>query len=132
MSYRDLLDHTADIVRPTESVTADPLGDERPTHVVATADAPCAFWPLETPLDDPGQGEGPYGRTGGSFLVDADIAARDYVVIKTGPEAGRRLRVAAPPRRPGRRFGSAAHHIEIVADAWTGTLAGYDPEDGAS
>lgn len=131
MSLLDLLDHTADVVRPAEPPDDDPYAAEREVYVVVSPDARCAFWPLVTPIQDYGAGEAPQGRTSSTFELPTDIAERDVVVVKTGPESGKRWRVLTY-RSPGRRFGRGAHHHEAELEPFTGMLPGYDdPEAGS-
>jgi hypothetical protein len=125
MSFRQMLDHTADIVRPSPALSADPLGDESDVYSVAHATARCAFWPLMAPLTDYGAGETPTGKTMGAFERSVTPQPRDVVVILSGPETPKRWRIVAD-RSPGRRFGRMAHHREVECEPFEGSLVGYD------
>lgn len=125
MSFRNLLDHRVDIVRPTDPLVADSLGDERPVYVVAHANVRAAFWPIMAPLSDYGAGETPTGQTGAAFERSVVPKDQDVVVTLSGPEAPKRWRIVAN-RSPGRRFGRAAHHREVECGPYSGLLTGYD------
>ena len=125
MTFVDLLDHTADIVRPTLQVTDDPRGDDREVYTTVHASAKCAFWAIMAPIGDYGAGETPTGKTMAWFEASVTPAERDVVVTLTGPDSGKRWRVIAD-RSPGRRFGSGAHHREVECVPFEGDMDGYD------
>jgi hypothetical protein len=125
MSFRQLLDHRVDVVRPAVPVPADSLSDERPVYTTVGSSVRCAFWPVLASIGDYGAGETPQGVTGASFERGTSVQPRDVIVTLSGPEAPKRWRVTAD-RSPGRRFGRAKHHIEIEAVPFPGSLPGYD------
>lgn len=125
MSFRALLDHRVDVVRPSVPASADSLGDERPEYTAVAEGVRCAYWPVLAPIGDYGAGETPQGVTGASFEKSTSVQPRDIIITLSGPEAPKRWRVTAD-RSPGRRFGRAKHHIEIECVPHHGTLPGYD------
>lgn len=127
MSFRQLLDHTADVLRPIANVLDSTLGDERDAYETVHAGVPCAFWPLQTPITDYGAGETPTGMTGASFEATVVLADRDVIVVTAGPDSPKRWRVMSH-RSPGRRFGTAAHHREAQCEPLDPAirLVGYD------
>lgn len=125
MSFRQLLDHRVDVVRPAVPVTADSLADERDVYAAVAESVRCAYWPILAPIGDYGAGETPQGVTGAMFERGTSVQPRDVIVTLSGPETPKRWRVTAD-RSPGRRFGRAKHHIEIEAVPFTGILPGYD------
>lgn len=125
MSFRAMLDHRVDVVRPVEPTVGDSLADDRETYTEVYLNARCAFWPIQTPITDLGAGETPDGKTGASFEKQIDVQDRDIIVTISGPEAGKRWRVVAN-RHPGRRFGRGKHHGEFEVVPVSGSLPGYD------
>lgn len=133
MSFRNMLDHTVDIVRPSDPTTGDPLADDQEVYIAAHTAARCAFWPILAPVHDYGAGETPTGRTMAAFEKTTTPRPRDIVVTLSGPESPKRWRIVAD-RSPGRRFGRAAHHREVECVPFEGVLLGYDepaPAEGS-
>lgn len=125
MSFRALLDHRVDVVRPVSPTSADSLADDRETYTAVYESARCAFWPILAPLGDYGAGETPEGRTGAMLEKQIDVHDRDIIVTIAGPEVGKRWRVLAN-RHPGRRFGRGKHHGEFEVTPTDARLPGYD------
>lgn len=133
MSFRALLDHRVDVVRPSDPASADAIADERPVYTAVYENVRCAFWPIHAPVGDYGAGETPQGITGASFEKSVTVQPRDIIVTVAGPETPKRWRIVAD-RSPGRRFGRGKHHVEVQATPFdiTRKLPGYDTAVGGA
>jgi hypothetical protein len=125
MSFRHLLDHRVDIVRPAQPLVGDSLADERPVWSAVYSNVRAAFWPILAPVVDAGAGETPAGNTSAALERSVVPQDGDVIVTVSGPETPKRWRILAN-RSPGRRFGRPAHHREIEAEPHVGILHGYD------
>jgi hypothetical protein len=125
MSFRQLLDHRVDVVRPSDPTTGDTLGDDQEVYSAVHAGVRCADWPILAPLGDYGAGETSTGRTMAWLEASTVPKDRDVLVTLSGPDAGKRWRIVAN-RSPGRRFGRPAHHREVECVPFEGDLPGYD------
>lgn len=113
MGIRHLLNHVAEVWRPTEGVGAL-RAVERSWVKVSTMRA--AVRRPTTLLADQGPGLSPAGERIIYAVPGWDIRPRDVVKITDGPDAPGLWEVDAPPTRP------RGHHMEIRCRAFSGVL----------
>lgn len=116
MSIAHLLDHTATVYRP-----ADTLGALRTNIRGYAAVASGVEMGVRRPAAlyaEIGPGVGPLGQRIIYADVGLDVAARDVIDLITGPDAPGRWEVDEQPTSP------RGHHIELRCRAFTGKLPG--------
>lgn len=112
MSITGMFDHTARVMRPTE--TEDQYGDVIHTYAEAAV-IPLALVPPKLTLRDAGPGDQPAGRMEAYAAADAGLTRQDVLDVTAGPEAGTRWRVLSVAHPRG-------NHAEAVCEPFSGDL----------
>lgn len=125
MAFIDLLDHRADVLRPTEEV-----GDMREVVIIlvpVSEGVRAAVVPERIRLGDPGPGEKPTGRVEIYLEIAAVVTERDIVRLTSGANAPSDWRVVSHTVPSGRRrLGRGGHHHEVVVEPWHDSLPEED------
>lgn len=119
MSIAGLMDHRAEVWRPTEKrgfaaevvQTLEPIELPKSGRNCAVVPAPVGTMDVQ----DLGPGEAPRGRTQLYMAKALDVQERDVIRLVDGPEAPSRWRAVAVAKPRG-------HHYEVVVEPWVGTF----------
>lgn len=114
MSFESLLDHTCTIYRPTESTNA--LREKANSYASIATGQPLTVQLDQLDRQDEGAGEQPTGQGDGFMSVGANVQAEDVIVLTSGPESPRTLRVVSLTRPRG-------HHTELILEPFNGSLS---------